>query len=96
MAEVSVVEQAAGAYLVTVTDHAATTTHTVRVPEGLPQALGWGSVPVDELVRASFTFLLAREPATSILRTFSLEQIGDYFPDYPATMARVLADRTDP
>jgi len=36
-------------------------------------------------------FLLEREPPTSILRTFSLEQIGDYFPDYRATIRRTLA-----
>ena len=89
------VEQATGTFLVTVRDDAVTTTHTVRVPEGLPGTLGCGHVPVVELVRSSFTFLLAREPATSILATFSLDQIGHYFPDYPGTIAQVLADRLD-
>jgi hypothetical protein len=96
VAEVTVVEEATGTFLVTVNDDDVTTTHTVRVPEGLPDALSCGQVPVVELVRSSFTFLLAREPATSILRTFSLEQIGHYFPDYPETIARVMAGRTDP
>ena len=36
----------------------------------------------------SFEFLLEREPATSILRRFSLHVIGDYFPDYGAEMRR--------
>ncbi len=34
--------------------------------------------------RASFEFLLEREPATSILREFSLDVISRYFPGYPA------------
>lgn len=89
------VEQTVGTFLVTVADQGQTTTHTVRVPEALPRALGCPSIPVVELVRASFAFLLAREPATSILREFSLEQIGHYFPDYPDTMARESADWTD-
>ena len=42
----------------------------------------------EELVRASFAFLLEREPARSILRRFSLDVIGDYFPEYAAEMAR--------
>jgi hypothetical protein len=34
------------------------------------------------LVRESFGFLLAREPATSILPSFELSIISRYFPDY--------------
>jgi hypothetical protein len=33
-------------------------------------------------VRASFRFLLDREPATSILARFSLDVISRYFPEY--------------
>ncbi|HXQ44106.1 MAG TPA: hypothetical protein VN816_05675 [Acidimicrobiales bacterium] len=91
MAEVSVVEQATGTYIVTISDGAVATSHTVRVPSGLPEAMGCSQVPVAELVRYSMGFLLEREPPTSILRTFSLEQIGDYFPDYRATIRRTLA-----
>jgi hypothetical protein len=91
VAEVTVVEQSAGTYAVTIGDGTTTTTHTVRVPDGLPEALGCAQVPVVDLVRSSVAFLLEREPPTSILRTFSLEQIGDYFPEYRATMRRTLA-----
>src|SRR5439155_312918 len=38
--------------------------------------------PVEDLVRRSFVFLLEREPATSILRTFDLSVISRYFPEY--------------
>ncbi len=88
------VEQTAGTYAVTISDGARTTTHTVRVPDGLPGALGCAQVPVVDLVRSSIAFLLEREPPTSILRAFSLEQIGDYFPEYRATMRRTLARDT--
>jgi hypothetical protein len=66
----------------------------VRVPAGLPHALGCADVPGVELVRASFAFLLEREPPSSILRNFSLEQIGDYFPEYPDSVRRFLAPAT--
>jgi hypothetical protein len=91
MAEVTVVEKAAGSYTVTVQTAEHTTTHTVRIPAGLPAALGCAQIPGAELVRCSFAFLLEREPPTSILRTFSLEQIGDYFPEYRDTIRRTLA-----
>ncbi|HXQ59900.1 MAG TPA: hypothetical protein VN799_07365 [Acidimicrobiales bacterium] len=91
MAEVMVDEQSDGRFVVTVTDGPVRTTHTVSVPAGLPGRLGAALVPVAELVRCSFTFLLEREPPTSILRTFSLDQIGDYFPDYPEKIGRLVA-----
>jgi hypothetical protein len=84
-------EQSDGRFVVTVTDGPVRTTHTVRVPAGLPDRLGASQVPVAELVHRSFTFLLEREPPTSILKTFSLEQIGDYFPDYPEKIRRLVA-----
>ena len=34
----------------------------------------------EDLVRASFAFLLEREPSESILREFDLTVIGRYFP----------------
>ncbi len=85
------VDTGAGTYTVTVGSGPGSTTHTVRVPTGVPDTLGCAQVPVIELVRGSLAFLLEREPPTSILRNFSLEQIGDYFPDYPETIRRALA-----
>ena len=77
-----------GSFHVEVRDGAITTSHTVTVPPDLPEALGWASGREALLVHSSFEFLLEKEPATSILRRFSLDVIGDYFPDYPAEMAR--------
>ena len=40
-----------------------------------------GSSP-EELIRACFRFLLAREPKESILRSFDVSVIGHYFPEF--------------
>jgi hypothetical protein len=76
-----------GTFAVEVRDGAITTSHTVTVPPDLPESLGWAPGREPDLVRRSFEFLLEREPATSILRRFSLDVIGDYFPDYTRVMA---------
>jgi hypothetical protein len=44
--------------------------------------LDLGQVGGEDVVRESFRFLLEREPSTSILPEFSLDEIGRYFPDY--------------
>jgi hypothetical protein len=62
----------------------------VSVPEGMADELGWAGVAEEELVRQSFAFLLEREPPTSILRSFSLDVIGRYFPEYPNEMRQRL------
>jgi hypothetical protein len=41
----------------------------------------------EQLVEASFRFLIEREPNESILRSFELGAIERYFPDYPRTIA---------
>ena len=65
------------------------TTHRVKVPTETLARLAPGR-PVAELVRASFEFLLEREPKESILRTFDIEVIGQYFPEYEIEIARSL------
>ena len=49
-----------------------------------------GGAP-ERLARASFGFLLEREPRSSILRRFELLEIGRYFPEYPDEIQRRLA-----
>jgi hypothetical protein len=44
--------------------------------------LDLGRVEAEDVVRESFRFLLEREPSTSILPEFSLDEIGRFFPDY--------------
>jgi hypothetical protein len=58
------------------------TQHRVSVPPRLVANLGLTSGDEERLVRESFGFLLEREPATAILREFSLDVIRTYFPEY--------------
>lgn len=87
MTQITVTQQAGGTFRV---QTPAGTSHEVRVPAGFAASLGCGHVAPEELVRASFEFLLEREPATSILREFSLDVISQYFPGYPAEIGTRL------
>jgi hypothetical protein len=44
----------------------------------------------EELLEASFAFLLEREPKESILARFELPVIERYFPDYPSAVRAIL------
>jgi hypothetical protein len=92
MAQITVTRRANGTFHVRTP---AGTSHEVSVPAGFPASLGCGHVAPGELVRASFEFLLEREPATSILRAFSLDVISQYFPGYPAQI-RARLGSSDP
>ena len=69
-----------------------TSTHAVEVRPGLAGELGWGTAEA-ELVRASFAFLLEREPSTSILRAFRLDEIGRFLADHVEELRDRAADR---
>jgi hypothetical protein len=58
------------------------TGHEVRVTPADLERFAPGADDPADLVRRSFTFLLARETKESILRSFELPVIGRYFPDY--------------
>lgn len=45
----------------------------------------------ERVVRASFEFLLEREPASSILPEFSLDEISRYFPEYREELPKRLS-----
>jgi hypothetical protein len=87
MAQITITRQTDGTFNV---ETPAGTTHNVGVPAGYPDSLGCGHVTPEELVRASFEFLLEREPASSILRKFSVHVISRYFPEYPAEICARL------
>jgi hypothetical protein len=67
-----------------------TTTHTVTVEPDYCKKVTGGRVRAETLVEKSFAFLLAREPNTSILRSFELPVIGRYFPEYETTIKKML------
>lgn len=90
MADIDIRVAGPARFEVTVADGAARTNHRVAVPAEIA-----GALPDDalaEIVRRSFDFLLAREPATSILSSFDLDVIGEYFPAYGAELRRWLGE----
>lgn len=82
MSEVAITPMEPGFFGVQVTEGDVTTSHRVRVPDQLIDDLGLGSVDQPTLVRESLEFLLEREPPTSIMREFSLDDIPRFFGDY--------------
>ena len=68
------------------------TEHHVSIPPDMAADPALGSDP-ERLVRESFAFLLEREPAASILGSFSLGVIGRYFPEYWHEIRRRLGER---
>jgi hypothetical protein len=49
---------------------------------------GFERQDIEDLVQRSFDFLLEREPASSILKTFELSVIERYFPEYDRIFSR--------
>jgi hypothetical protein len=58
-----------------------TTHHRVRITQADLDRLGQGR-SAENLLKASFEFLLERESNSSILPSFDLPLIGHYFPEY--------------
>ena len=86
MTEITVEPIGAETYRVTVTEAGSSTTHEVTVSAADLNQHGAGE-SAEDLVAASFRFLLDREPKESILRRFDLSVIARYFPEYPARIA---------
>jgi hypothetical protein len=70
-------------------DDAEASTHEVSVDRDTLDDLAPGTPP-EELVRASFEFLLEREPREAIMRSFELPIIGRFFGDYRDEISRRL------
>ena len=77
-------------WLVAVTDRTRTE-HRVRVTDADVRRFGNG-LSAEQLLKASFEFLLEREPNTSILSSFDLPVIGRYFPEYEKEIRRILKE----
>ena len=89
MPTISVTHQRGSTYLVTVDEGRSQTSHTVTVWPSDVARYAPGATP-EELIEASFEFLLAREPKEAILTRFELPVIERYFPDYPAAVRTML------
>lgn len=83
MARISIERIQGAEYRVTVEEHGATTSHVVTVTAQDVARYAPEGISPEQLLESSFEFLLEREPASSILRTFSLPIIERYFPEYP-------------
>ena len=68
-----------------------TTTHRVTLSPSYYEKLTGKRVAPELLVEKSFEFLLERESNTSILSSFALPGIGQYFPEYEKTIRKMLA-----
>ncbi len=90
VAEIRIDPLGGGTFHVVVDAGGTRTEHRVRLPDGLFERLGVEGVTPEAIVRASFEFLLEREPASSILAEFDLDVIGRYFPDWEADLRRRL------
>ena len=93
MPEIEVTHQEKQTYLVTVQDGGTRTAHAVTVWPSDVQRYAPEATPED-LIEASFRFLLDREPQSAILTRFELPLIERYFPDYPSALSAYLAPPT--
>lgn len=67
------------------------TDHQVHVTRGDLARLAPGAADPTDLVKASFAFLLEREPKEAILQEFDVSVIGRYFPDFEREIRRRLS-----
>jgi hypothetical protein len=89
MREIEVTFQEGQTYLVTVQDGSTRTAHAVTVWPSDVQRYAPETTP-EQLIEASFEFLLDREPQNAILTRFELPLIERYFPDYRSRISEYL------
>lgn len=85
---ITVTEQSKDTFSVEVDGNAFTV--TVQ-PEYLQEIFGDTPPNKDDIVRASFEFLLKRESVDDILKGFDLSVIETYFPEYPTAIKRLVS-----
>jgi hypothetical protein len=90
--EVAVAATEGGWECVVVVHDRRETQHRVRVTRTDLARFDPSAADPVALVRASFDFLLEREPNESILPAFDLSAIGRYFPEYEKEIGQRLRD----
>lgn len=75
---------------VTVTEGSSETRHRVTMSRSTCTRLGGTDVDPTRCIEAAFEFLLDREPKESILRSFDVEVISRYFPEFEQKFADYL------
>ena len=66
-----------------------TTVHQVTLSKNYYEKISPGLTP-GKLIRASFKFLLEREPKEMILSKFDLQIIANYFPNYEKEIRKYM------
>ncbi len=89
MAEITVTPTGESLFRVEVKEGGSRTVHDVTASSADLQRYGGNASP-EALIKASFKFLLEREPKESILRSFALPVIERYFPEYPTEIRKNL------
>jgi hypothetical protein len=89
MATIQIEEIDLTTYQVTVVDNYVTK-HEVRVNISYALSLTASKISTEQLVKNAFTFMLAREPNTSILHNFELNVISRYFPEFEEEMRKLI------
>ena len=90
MTTMRVVSMGPGEYGVEVEEGHEITAHKVRLPQTFLDDVLLTGVDEEQIVRETIDFLLEREPATSILPEFSLDDVSRYFPEFPEELQRRL------
>lgn len=80
-----------GRFRAEVTEGHLTTSHRVIVPPGLLDRVGLAGADEERVVQETMRFLLEREPATSILPEFSLDDVPRFFQDFYEELRRRLS-----
>ena len=91
MRTIRVAHRAGSIYDVVVDDGRGTTSHEVTVWPSDVARYAPDSTP-EQLIEASFKFLLEREPKEAILRRFELPVIERYFPEYPTQVGGMIGE----
>lgn len=90
MTEISVTQTETTAdktvFNVVVSQETGSTRHTVTLPTAYWQQFSEKYSQPEDFVRASFQFLLEREPKESILKHFEVPTIARYFPKFEQTI----------
>jgi hypothetical protein len=82
------VEQLLSRFHVHVVDDDGATNHDVTLSRADHDRLAGGYPSPESFIRACFEFLLEREPKESILRSFDVNQVATYFPEFETQILR--------
>lgn len=84
----SIKENVKGWVLTVVLEDGEQSSYTVSIDQAYWRELTNATVTPEDLVKASFEFLLEREPASAILSSFDLRIVARYFSEYEIEMQK--------